>query len=216
MRIYEYARKHEMDSKAVVHALQEAGVIDKPNAALSVDEEVISQVLQGAPVEEPVEEEVEEQVEEPVTMRVHQFAKRYGLDTSTVLRVLKEAGIANNAGQNVEAAAALQAAREAGLFTLKRHARVRGSKVRDLKAGIEFFIGEDQQVVYSRAAEHYSAATGEERDSVKVRNLAYKVVLRAFQDGLIIPTTHRGNKFGRGAWDPEAKNREEYVAATGT
>lgn len=208
MRIYEYARKHDVESKDVVHALQEAGVIDKPNAALSVDEEVIERVMEEA---EPAEEK-------PQAMRLHKFAKRYSLQPADVLHALQDAGLAesSNPSQNVSVPETLEVCREAGLFELKRHKQLKGGRVEDLKAGVVFMVGAPQPEVYSKAADHYAAETGAERNSVKVRNLAYKVVLRAFQDGLILPTDRDGNPYGRGAWDEDAKNHDEYVQATGT
>jgi hypothetical protein len=207
MRIYEYAKEHGVESKVVVHALMEAGVIDKANAALSVEEDVIQEAL-GDTEQEPQAQE----------MQAYKFAKRYSLQTADVLHALQQAGVVetSNPSQKIEVGQALQICREADLFELKRHKALENGKVQDLKAGVVFMVGAPQAEVYSKAAEAYAAETGEDRNSVKVRNLAYKVVLRAFQDGLILPTDRSGNPYGRGAWDEDAKNHDEYVEATGT
>jgi hypothetical protein len=217
MRIYEFAQKYGVDSKMVVAALIAEGVIDKPNAALSVDEKVARKAL-SAYRKEMKAQARESRYAAVEQMRVHEFAKKYDLNSGEAAKALAEAGLiaSPNAASNVAVAEALEVCREAGLFEMKWHEQIDGDRVRDLKAGIEFFVGEAQPEVYSRAADHYAQATGEPRDSIKVRNLAYKVVLRGFRDGLILPSGHSGNPYGRGAWDPQARNREDYVAATGT
>jgi hypothetical protein len=47
MRIYDFAKEHGVDSKVVVHALVEQGVIDKPNAALGVEEDEAIEACRG-------------------------------------------------------------------------------------------------------------------------------------------------------------------------
>lgn len=47
MRVYEFAKEHDIESNVAARALVDAGLIDKPNAALDVNEDEALEACQG-------------------------------------------------------------------------------------------------------------------------------------------------------------------------
>lgn len=91
------------------------------------------------------------------------------------------------------------------------HSRVDGM-IRDNLTGITFKEGISQTELYSMAARmiahELSVKTGQpvSASDTRARNRAYRVVTRALDEGLIVPTDRPGNPQGRKSWDPNARD----------